>query len=233
MVIYNKRQYEHNAVGRFFGATGTNDLGTFGGSSSSFTTTFIPSFYTEYKTVYKTQELDASNIAYTELTHGTEVISPFKMFSKTGDSNLRSILLYPETVEKYPDCVYLLERSPLFGIENPNSIENKMVFFNKGGNIMMFTVSKFYDFTMDTIKTVRIKNSNAHEGITYENLDIPAIKKEYETVKDETDASYSNNTLNYTVDLSNDYNNFKPINKYGNVKDQVYKNTHLGNWSCE
>ena len=59
------------------------------------------------------------------------------------------------------------------------------------------------------------------------------LKKEYETVKDETDASYSNNTLNYTVDLSNDYNNFKPINKYGNVKDQVYKNTHLGNWSCE
>lgn len=183
LVIYNKRQYEHNAFGRFFGATGTNDLGTFGGSSSSFTTTFIPSFYTEYKTVYKTQELDASNIAYTELTHGIEVISPFKMFSKTGDSNLRSILLYPETVEKYPDCVYLLERSPLFGIENPNSIENKMVFFNKGGNIMMFTVSKFYDFTMDTIKTVRIKNSNAHEGITYENLDIPAIKKEYEALK--------------------------------------------------
>jgi len=161
---------------------------------------------------------------YVELYNSEKVLIYKGLFNPNEKIERDSVRLYSIELDNYvySEAFYALIKKYNSGESNKasmtctfseDSVSYKIVYNFENEMLINYTVNK------------ELLDNNKHYKTE--------ITDEYNSVSKYISATYDNNKLNYSVDLSNSIAGFNPLYEYGTVKVVIKNKEELKKWNCE
>lgn len=184
-----------------------------------------------YELTSKMEDFNSLNL-YVEIYNKNKEIIYREKFVPSSDTQLNRARRYSKSLDSYTyEYAYYVKISEIKEV-GTNNVEKLSCTQKKVKDTYNTDYQIDYTFSDNFLtKYEVIKSINGQ--IEEKDANLVSLKKEYNSASKEINATFNNNNLQYIVDYSKEYEEFKPIVEYGAAKDQITKSSISRNWSCE
>ena len=187
----------------------------------------------------KISDVNASNI-YVEIYNADKKLLYREQFLPKDVVEKDTVRTYSLTVDAdvYEGAFYALVK-----VIDPNlqkTVTQLTCTYSDSDDQVSVSYKNIYEFSNDELikytvnKTATIKAIDSESSIDYSsNKFISEIKKENDDLSTAITTKYENNSLEYTVDLSNDVTKFIPLYSKGTTSVRIKNKEELKKWICE